>query len=91
LARPVRYGLVSLSKAEAEPIGIIAVQHYSDPRAYGERELYMLEYVSTQVAKAIERKRAEEALKISEDLNRGIVANTPTGIMYLDKNGVVHI
>jgi len=76
-------------KAEAEPIGIIAVQHYSDPRAYGERELYMLEYVSTQVAKAIERKRAEEALKISEDLNRGIVANTPIGIMYLDKNGFI--
>jgi PAS domain S-box-containing protein len=76
-------------KAESEPIGIIAVQHYSNPRAYGERELYMLEYVSTQVAKAIERKRAEEALKISEDLNRGIVANTPIGIMYLDKNGIV--
>lgn len=76
-------------KAEAEPIGVIAVQHYSNARAYGERELYMLEYVSTQVAKAIERKRAEEALKISEDLNRGIVANTPIGIMYLDKNGVI--
>jgi PAS domain S-box-containing protein len=76
-------------KAEAEPIGIIAVQHYSNARAYGERELYMLEYVSTQVAKAIERKRAEEALKISEDLNRGIVANTPIGIMYLDKNGII--
>ncbi len=76
-------------KEKSEPIGIIAVQHYSNARAYGERELYMLEYVSTQVAKAIERKRAVEALKISEDLNRGIVANTPIGIMYLDKTGII--
>jgi PAS domain S-box-containing protein len=76
-------------RAEALPIGIIAVQHYSDTQAYGERDLYMLEYVSTQVAKAIERKRAEEALKVSEDLNRGIVANTPLGIIYLDQNGTI--
>ncbi|HLP59706.1 MAG TPA: GAF domain-containing protein, partial [Candidatus Deferrimicrobium sp.] len=76
-------------KAEEKVIGIIAVQDYKNPQAYGERELHMLEYVSTQVAKAIERKRSEEALRISEDLNRGIVVNTPIGIMYLDKNSVI--
>ena len=76
-------------KAEEKVIGIIAVQDYENPQAYGERELQMLEYVSTQVAKVIERKRSEEALRISEDLNRGIVVNTPIGIMYLDKNGVI--
>ncbi len=76
-------------KAEEKTIGIITVQDYENPQAYGERELQMLEYVSTQVAKVIERKRSEEALRISEDLNRGIVANTPVGILYLDKNGVI--
>lgn len=76
-------------KVAEKPIGIIALQDYSNPFAYGERELNMLEYVSTQVAKAIERKRAEDALRISEDLNRGIVANTPIGIMYLDNKGTI--
>ncbi len=76
-------------KADEKPIGIIAVQDYSNPEAYGEREMHMLEYVSTQVAKAIERKRAEDALRLSEDLNRGIVANTPIGIMYLDNKGTI--
>ena len=76
-------------KTEKTVIGIIAVQDYENPGVYSERELNMLEYVSTQVAKVIERKRSEEALCISEDLNRGIVANTPIGIMYLDKNGVI--
>jgi PAS domain S-box-containing protein len=76
-------------KAEEKPIGVIAVQDYSAPEAYGQRELDMLEYVSTQVAKTIERKRSEEALRLSEDLNRGIVSNTPIGIIYLDKNGKI--
>jgi PAS domain S-box-containing protein len=76
-------------KVAEKPIGIIALQDYSNPDAYGERELTMLEYVSTQVAKAIQRKRAEDALRISEDLNRGIVANTPIGIMYLDAKGTI--
>jgi len=76
-------------KADEKPIGIIGVQDYSNPDAYGEREMHMLKYVSTQVAKAIERKRAEDTLRLSEDLNRGIVANTPIGIMYLDAKGTI--
>ncbi|MDD8017937.1 MAG: PAS domain S-box protein [Bacteroidota bacterium] len=48
-------------------IGVMAVQHYSDPKAYGEKELQILEYVSSQVARAIERKRIEEALRQAHD------------------------
>jgi PAS domain S-box-containing protein/putative nucleotidyltransferase with HDIG domain len=44
-------------------IGVMVVQHYSDPSAYGQRELRMLEYVSSQIAKSIERKRAEDAIR----------------------------
>ncbi|HUG33580.1 MAG TPA: GAF domain-containing protein, partial [Anaerolineales bacterium] len=42
---------------EGRTIGVIALQDYHDPNAYTERELRMLEYVSGQVAKAIERTR----------------------------------
>ena len=34
-----------------------------------------------------ERKNAEQALRASEDLNRGIVTTSPLGIMYLGQNG----
>ena len=44
-------------------IGVMVVQHYSDPDAYGERDLHMLEFVSTQVAIAISRKQADDALQ----------------------------
>lgn len=47
-------------------IGAMVVQDYADPQAYSEREQRVLEYVSSQVAKAIERKQAEESLRESE-------------------------
>ncbi len=40
--------------------GVIALQDYHDPKVYTERELRMLDYVSSQVAKAIERTRLHE-------------------------------
>ncbi|MBC8277063.1 MAG: PAS domain S-box protein, partial [FCB group bacterium] len=36
-----------------------------------------------------ERKRAEEALKASEEFNRELVDSSPIGIMYLDKDGTI--
>ena len=40
---------------DGRTIGVIAMQDYADPNVYTERELRILEYVSGQVAKAIER------------------------------------
>jgi PAS domain S-box-containing protein len=52
-------------KAKNKTIGVIALDNYSDPQAYGEREKEILEYVSSQVANAIERKQAETAIRSS--------------------------
>lgn len=49
-------------KTATETIGVLVVQHYSDPHAYSERDLEFLSSVGSQIALAIERKRAEEAL-----------------------------
>jgi PAS domain S-box-containing protein len=48
---------------EGETIGVMTLQDYSDPKAYGESELRMLAYVSDQVAKAIERTRLHSDLQ----------------------------
>jgi PAS domain S-box-containing protein len=48
-------------------IGAMVVQHYTDPKAYGTREKRILEFVSSQVARVIYRKRTEDALRESED------------------------
>jgi diguanylate cyclase (GGDEF)-like protein len=48
---------------EGKTIGVMVVQDYKNARAYGEREKRILEFVSTQVARAIERKRLEEEIR----------------------------
>ncbi len=47
-------------------IGVMAVHHYSDASVYTEREQHMLEFVSSQVATAIDRKQADETLRKSQ-------------------------
>ncbi len=55
---------------DKDVIGVMAVQDYSEPTAYGVREQRMLEFVSSQVAMAIQRKRAEDALREGEERYR---------------------
>ena len=50
-------------RVENKTIGVMALQDYNDPDAYGQRELQMLEFVSHQVAKAIERTRLSNEIK----------------------------
>ncbi|HZK11293.1 MAG TPA: PAS domain S-box protein [Atribacterota bacterium] len=50
-------------KIEDKTIGVMAVQSYTNPHLYSEKDIGLLEFVSSQVATAIERKRVEEELK----------------------------
>lgn len=64
--------------------GAMVVQHYSDPKAYGPRELKMFEYVSSQVARSIDRKRAEEALRQNEQRLSLHIQQTPLAVIEWD-------
>lgn len=68
-------------------IGVMVVQHYSDPKAYSEQDLHMLEYVSSQIARAIEKKRDEDMLRRSEEQFRLISENVADLIAVLDLEG----
>jgi PAS domain S-box-containing protein len=48
-------------------IGVLVVQTYTKGFRYSEKDLDILRFVSAQAAMAIERKRAEEALRKSEE------------------------
>lgn len=72
---------------EDKPIGVMVAQHYTDPKAYTKKELHMLEFVSSQVARAIQRKQAEERLRLSEEQFRLISENVADMIAVLDLDG----
>src|SRR6266540_2200752 len=70
-------------------IGVIAVQTYSEGTRYGEEERDILTFVSTQVAMAIERKRAEDALREQRGLLQSIVDHIPVMLAFVEPDGRV--
>jgi two-component system, cell cycle sensor histidine kinase and response regulator CckA len=76
-------------RIEGKTIGVMAVQHYADPAAYGENEQQVLEYVSSQVARMIARKRAEQELHESEKRLRTLAEASFEGLVF-SENGIVH-
>jgi PAS domain S-box-containing protein len=74
-------------KVRDKTFGVIALQHYSDPKAYGEREKQVLEYVSGQVANAIERKQAEKILLQTEENYRRSLDESPLGVRIVSGQG----
>ncbi|WP_160164597.1 PAS domain S-box protein [Pedosphaera parvula] len=48
-------------------LGVMVVQDYHDEKAYGEEEKRILAFVAEQTALAIERKQAEQALRIRSE------------------------
>jgi len=70
--------------SHARPFGVMAVQDYANPAAYGENEKQILTFVAEQTALAIARKRAEQALRDSEEQHRALFEATSQGVMLHD-------
>lgn len=72
-------------RAEGTTLGVMAVQDYDNPSSYGTPEREMLEYVSTQVAHAIEKKRIEE----ERDLHASVMKAASNAIVISDLDGAI--
>jgi PAS domain S-box-containing protein len=68
-------------------IGVVVTQTYSEGVRYGQPELDILTFVSSQMAMAIARKRADDALREQSDLLQQIVDNIPVMLASLDDDG----
>ena len=69
------------------PIGVVVAQTYSQGVRYGQTELDILTFVSSQMAMAIERKRVEDAWREQSELLQRIVDNIPVMLVFLDEQG----
>jgi two-component system cell cycle sensor histidine kinase/response regulator CckA len=67
-------------KAGNSTFGVLVVQSYSGNVRFGEKDREILQFVSQQLASAIEYKRNEEALRRSEARYRSLVQSAVYGI-----------
>jgi len=68
-------------------IGAIAIQNYTDPKAFSKKDLDILILVSSHIAMVIERKQFHEALKDSEQRYRTLAEKSHDIIIRFDSNG----
>ncbi len=68
-------------------IGVLAVQSYSARVRYSDHEKHILQFVSTQVAMAIERKRGDEDRGRQQDFLRQVIDLNPNLIFVKDWDG----
>jgi diguanylate cyclase (GGDEF)-like protein/PAS domain S-box-containing protein len=67
---------VPLKTADRRTIGALVVQTYTEGSRYSKSDLDILEFVSTNIAIAIERKISQEAMRDSEERYRAISSLT---------------
>jgi two-component system cell cycle sensor histidine kinase/response regulator CckA len=75
--------------AEGRTIGVLVVQTYTEGVRYDAADRDVLQFVSTQVAMAIERKRSEEALRESEATLQVFINAIPEPALLLDVEGTI--
>jgi PAS domain S-box-containing protein/putative nucleotidyltransferase with HDIG domain len=70
-----------------QPIGIMVIQTYTENLRFNQKQLAILDFVSTQIGMAIQRKRAEEEIKNQHDFLRKVVDVNPNIIVVKDSQG----
>ena len=76
-------------KVEDEVMGVMAVQCYDNPHLYSEKDTYIMEFVSAQVATAIDRKKTDEALLKSQLEFSNLFNQSPEALVYLDEQSKI--
>ncbi len=70
-------------KSDGRIIGVIVLQSYSQDTHYSQKDLELLEFVSTQIAQVIERKRLEEEIRNLSLTDELTGLNNRRGFMHL--------
>ncbi len=85
--RPAAQRLGAPLLIDGRAIGVIALQDYTNPRAYREDDLRLLTFVAEQTAAAIHRHRSGAALVRAETKYRAIFENALEGLYLSSPDG----
>jgi PAS domain S-box-containing protein len=70
-------------------LGVVAITNYLETARFSEQDKETFSFLSTQIALAVERKRAEDALRESEARWRTLMENTPQLILTINRTGEI--
>ena len=70
--------------AENQTIGVFVVQSYHEGQRYTQADVEILQFVSAQVAMAVARRRADQALRESQDRLQRVLDAAPFGAFLYD-------
>jgi PAS domain S-box-containing protein len=70
-------------------IGVFVVQSYDEETLYTNEDVKILEFVSDQIAVAIERKRDQDNIRENQEKQRRIFESSPDPIIVVDPKGFV--
>lgn len=72
-------------RVEGKVIGAIVVQNYDDEKAYQQSDIELLEFVSSHISLAVQRKKIEQEIAISKQLLRNVLDNIPIKVFWKNK------
>lgn len=70
-------------------IGVLVVQHYEEEGVFSEKDVRFLDSVAGQIAIAIQRKRAEDELRESEEMLRALFNESADAVLLLNESGFI--
>lgn len=74
-------------KSNGKTIGVLVVQSYSEGVRFSPGDQEILQFVSSQIGLAIDRKRAEQALKAESAFRKAIEDSIMAGVIATDLDG----
>lgn len=76
---------------QGRPVGVLAVQSYDDSVRFSPNDVALLQFVSEQIANALEKKHGEEALRENEQKFRALFDQSPLIICLFSVDGETEI
>ena len=76
-------------KHDGKTIGVFAVQSYTEDVVYTESDASLLEFASDQIALAIERRRHQDNLKITQEKQRRVFESSPDPMIVVDPAAMI--
>ena len=76
-------------KHEDKTIGVFAVQSYTKDVVYTKSDASLLEFASGQIAMAIDRRRHQDNIRISQEKQRRVFESSPDPMIVTDPNAVI--